>query len=305
MPVRWLTLLLCLFGALVHAQDGGVARTGPITVAVDFSQLPEATWTELEVLTLEKKVLVRLVQEGFAVMAKDAGAVVRLSVSRRENTLVLTALSRAHEETSEVPLGAESIGELHLELAQRLTLLAQRCAPTAEEAPVKAAAPPAPTPPPARAKGLTLSGSMGFLIRAGGTDPIVRAAVRFGGTIGGEVTVGLVVSAVTGLTVFEVPVLAAFSLHFELGRGFAFEASLAAGVFVHTFVLADTTLANRLGVRADAMASLPLTLTFSPLSWGGIGLRVAPSVVSGVHDQAGWSRGPLSVEASGVAFLRF
>ncbi|MBL8919239.1 MAG: hypothetical protein JNJ54_10290 [Myxococcaceae bacterium] len=304
MTARWLTLLLCLAGALTHAQDGGVTPA-PTTVAVDFTQLPPATWTELEVLTLEKKVLVRLVQDGFAVMAKDAGAMVRLTVSRRENTLVLGASTCAREQTTDVPLGAAPLGELHLEVAQRLAALARRCAPPPDEPrpPTSGDAPAPAAPPPS--KGLRLGGSMGFFFRAGGTDPVLRAAVRYGRTLGVEVTAGLVLSGVTEVTVFEVPVLVALSLHLDLGKGFALEAALAAGVFVHTFLLADPARTDRAGVRVDVMASLPVTLSFSPLSWGGIGLRVAPSLVSGVHPRGGWTRGLASVEACGLAFLKF
>jgi hypothetical protein len=101
--------------------------------------------------------------------------------------------------------------------------------------------------------------------------------------------------------VLEVPVLLAFSLRFELGSGFALEGAVAGGVLVHSFFPSATAA----GVSVDAMGSVPLTLSFAPLPWLGLALRVAPSVVSAARTQGEWSRGAWWFEASGLAFLRF
>lgn len=283
--------MLGLFAAASAAQ--------PLTtVGLELTALPEEDWIALEVLALEKKLVLRLVQDGFAVVASTANPDVRLRLSRAQPGLRLSAHSAVKDAQVEVPVDDGAISGLHLELVQRAAELARTSAPPPVV--VEVAPPPAPARPPPWSPGVRLGGALGFVVRQGGTDVAVRAVLRVGRLIGGELMVGLIPSGSASVAVLEVPVLLAFSLRFELDHGLVLEGAVAGGVLIHSFFPGGAP-----GVQLAAMGSVPVTLSWFPLAWVGVGVRAAPSVVSAAASQPGWSRGSWWFEATGLAFLRW
>lgn len=298
MGARWASGVLGLLASASLAQP---PPSAPLTtVAIDLTALPEQDWKQLDVLSLEKRLVLRLVQDGFAVVASGANPDVRVTATRTAAGLHLAAHSRSRDAEVDVPVGAEPTSELHLEVVQRAAELARNCAP-----PPPVVELPPPPPPPRRQLGISVGGALGVVVRRGSTgavatDVAARLVTRYGKLFGAELTIGLVPSGTSAVTVFELPVLLGFSVRFELGLGFALEGALAAGVLVHTFIQP-----TGVGLSVDAMAAVPITLAFVPLPWLGLGLRVAPAYALGDHPHADWARGRFWFEGSGLAFVRF
>jgi len=299
MRARWAITVLSLFAT------ASLAQPAPLTsVAIDLTAIPEQDWKQLDVLSLEKRLVLRLVQDGFAVVASTASPDVRVAVTRTAAGLHLAAHSRTRDAEVDVPVGTDPTSELHLEVVQRAAELARTCAPP----PPAIEPPPPPPPPPRKQLGVSIGGALGVVVRRGSTAAVVtdvaaRLVTRYGKLLGAELTIGLVPSGTSAVTVFELPVLLGFSVRFELGLGFALEGALSGGVLVHTYILNTPTSA---GVYVDAMGSVPITLSYVPLPWLGLGVRIAPGYVwPGNHTPADWGRGQFWFEGSGLAFIRF
>jgi len=126
------------------------------TVSVDLRPLGPRAFRELKGSELERGLVVRLVRDGFAVVAWSSSAEVRLSFARTQRGVKLTASGPAGDAAREVVVRKEPIVELHFELAQkavelvRSTLEARPATPPlSTEMPEKRETPASPAPPPA------------------------------------------------------------------------------------------------------------------------------------------------------------
>src|SRR5262245_7257380 len=79
---------------LFAAQRGRAAQEAPLTVAVDVSSLDARSFRELDALALEKAVMVRLVQDGFAVVSPSADPQVSVRVRKQGAHLLVEARGR-------------------------------------------------------------------------------------------------------------------------------------------------------------------------------------------------------------------
>src|SRR5262245_5836883 len=81
--------------ALLFAPQRAAARQDAHwTVAVDVSPLETRSFRELDALGLEKVVMVRLVQDGFAVVAPSTDAEVQVRLRRQGTHLVQSGVHR-------------------------------------------------------------------------------------------------------------------------------------------------------------------------------------------------------------------
>jgi hypothetical protein len=153
LPSACLIALVLLSGA----DDSGAAAS----VAFDLRALPADVYHQIDGLGLERKVALRLVQEGFAVMAPGNGADVEVRASMTDGgDMVLSAGARgdgAPPLRSTIPAAKGPAAEWHLEVAHKVSEMGRVLAATARraraqaaaEAARAAAAPPlAPGPPP-------------------------------------------------------------------------------------------------------------------------------------------------------------
>jgi hypothetical protein len=296
-----------LCGVLASAVALAAAEPLP-SVAVDLTGLDAAEYAKLDGLALEKRLVLRLVQDGFAVVAPAAPADVRVTVSAAPGGLLLVASGGGKTARREVPIAEGALAELHLELAQKVAELARSCVP----APKPALPPPppvAPSPPPAEAP-FRVAASGGAVVRAGGTDFAGRLAVRYGRLVGVHVVAGLVPSFGDGLWVLEGQLLVGPSVKVELAPGAELEAALAVGAALQFFQLADAAALERTGARLDLAAALPISFTYWPARSFGLGVRVTPGLASQgrQHSSGGqvlWTRGAASFEAGVLLAARF
>lgn len=297
-------------GVLASAVALGAAEPLP-SVAIDLTGLDEAAYAKLDGLALEKRLVLRLVQDGFAVVAASADADIRVTVKAAPQGLLLVATGSGRTAQREVPSSEGALAELHLELAQKVVELARSCAPAPRAAaaagPAVSAAPasPAAAPPLFR-----VAASGGALVREGGTDLAGRLSVRYGRALGVHVLAGLVPSFGRGLWVLEGQLLLGPSVKFDLGSGAEVEAALAVGAALQVFQLEDPAAAQRSGVRLDLVGALPVSFSFWPSRWVGLGVRVTPGLASQGRqhtsgDRVLWARGAASFEAAVTVAARF
>jgi hypothetical protein len=320
---------MALAAAAEQAQAQPLARP---TVAVDFAALDEGSYKRLDALALEERVVLRLAQEGFAVVVPRADPQILIRLRVLADRVVIEDHRGGAAGRREVITTDEPVRELaHLEIAQKIVELARvrRAALTADaDAAAKAtaaaaasriSAPPAsenlpslaatPDAPEGRAGGLEIGGGGAALWREGGQDPQVRVDVRFAPDQDG---LGLVLggafapASTGGVSVYEGQLQAGAGYRLWLTDRLALGAAVLAGGMLHRFSVEDPALRARSGTRFDFLASVPLTAMLAGSSVG-IELRVAPGVAGGQREhtlgaQRLWQRGALRAEA-GLALI--
>jgi hypothetical protein len=297
--------------ALVIA--GGVARaeTARPTVAVDFAALDEASYRRLGALALEQRVVLRLAQEGFAVVTRPAEPAILLRLRVLADRVVIEDAAAPAARHREVMTADEPVRELtHLEIAQKIVELARASrallppSTSRPAAPVTAAsAPPSPPPAPA-AWEWELAGGAGGLVREGGTDAQAGLEARAGGTSGWGLRAAAFFTAAGGgaVTAREGQLQLGAGRRVRVAGGFELEAALLAGGLIHHYTLADETARSPSGTRPDFLVSLPVIASV----WGwqhtlGLALRLAPGLSGRSREhtadgQALWRRGLLRLE---------
>ena len=299
--LSWLCLLL--------ATGSGVARAEPgrPTVAVDFAALDEAAYRLLGALALEQRVVLRLAQEGFAVVARPAEPAILIRLRVLADRVVIEDAAAPSARRREVMTVDEPVRELtHLEIAQKIVELARASGallPPPRPVPPAVIVLQAPAPP-ARAWEWELGGGGGGLVRAGGADAQVGLDARVGRPLG----FGLRAAAI--FTAASAGAVAAREGQLQVGVGHRLrvagavelEVALLAGGLIHHYTLADATAASPSGTRPDVLASLPLIASV----WGwqhalGLAVRVAPGLCGRsrehtVDGQPLWQRGALRLE---------
>lgn len=271
------------------------------SVHVDLRALDAETARALDAATLEQVLVVRLVQEGFAVVADDATVVLGVEASADEVRLVRGS------EVVRVPR-ARPLPELHVELAQRAVALVREApVPVVNSDPLMVVAPPAPTPvvPAPAPAPWKPSPSIGVeaWIRNGGVDfaPRVQAAVGLG-RFEGVVSLAAAPSGAVGLSVLEWQAQLGGRLGFDFAERWRFSVGLLAGLGLHHFWFSEDGSAMPWGTRAAVVVAAPLELAGRVLETPlRLGIRVAPAVSSLelAHRRNGetlWRRGPFRLE---------
>lgn len=285
----------------------GLLAAAPHAVAVDLSGLDRQSYQELDAVSLERAIVVRLVQEGFAVVAASAAPHIRVAVTRRGRTVTLAAAGAS----AQVELEPRRLREFHLEAAQKAVEVARaaeaRLPPV--DAPPPAATPEPPPPalsPPAEAlapRRWQVLAAGGAAFRAPGVDARLALAARLAAAerVGVHLELGLSPVPGTPLSAYDGSLLLGAGLLLTPGL-FRLEAGLSIGATLHVFTLARDGAVEPDGSRVDFLARPFLRGTFNPVSglliWlqlgGGLSSRSREHRLVGVPV---YSRGALWVDA--------
>lgn len=294
--------LLCAFSLVVLSQ------APVVSVSFDLRALPEQDYRRWDAVELERKVALRLIQEGFAVVSPRSPAQLRLRASRTPEGLWLEAAGPRQRVEQGVRVGRGSIAELHLEIAQKLSEMTRAVQPEPE--------PPEPEPPPpelvlqapvevAAAPGgrpaLDLGLGLGTLWQGSGVAPHLLLSVRRGlGAFGLEAETGLGVSRDVALTVFEAQGGAFFSYRSAVAERLHLEPGVGAGLVLHAFRLEDAWVSGRSGTQVSPAGWARMKLRWWFTEHLAAELRVALGLLRPVtHVREGetlWSRGGARLE---------
>jgi hypothetical protein len=302
--------VLVLSLALI-ARAAGADRARP-TVAVDFASLDERAYKRLDALALEERVVLRLAQEGFAVVARPAEPEILIRLRVLADRVVIEDAAAPAERRREVKTTDEPVRELaHLEIAQKIVELARASRaslPPPAPAPVVAVAAPA---PPVEVSSVELAAGGGGLLRPGGTDAQLFVDSRVGPARGPGFRIATLYTTASGggVSAFEMELQAGAGYRVHLGRWLDLEAALLLGGLLHSYSVDDALAGSSpSGTRLDVLGSLPLLLT----AWGprrsfGFELRIAPGASGRTREhtlegQTLWRRGALRVE-TGAALV--
>lgn len=257
------------------------------TVALDLRGLDSAAYRRLDAVALESRSVLRLVQEGFAVVGPDASPDLTIRLTVTSSTLrIETPVARRS-----VTLGDEPARELHFEIAQKIVELARdsfraradRGVPDAGVAVVAPSAPVPdaallPAPEPARSLKTEASLGGGGLIRSLGVDPRAQLDVRL--PLGEHLAIDLLIAISTssgpGISVLEPELLAGVGYRIYLSERWSLEPRVLAGASLHVYSLDDLTAVDLAGSRGDFLMAFPFTLGWNPIGQLSLGLHVAP-----------------------------
>ncbi|MCP3064216.1 hypothetical protein LXT21_36130 [Myxococcus sp. K38C18041901] len=295
-----MTALLCALSLVVLTQSPVVS------VSFDLRALPEQDYRRWDGVELERKVALRLIQEGFAVVSARGPAQVRLSASRAPEGLLLEAVGPRQRVEQSVRVGRGSIAELHLEVAQKLAEMTRAVQPEPEpepeppqsepvlQAPVEVAA------APSRAA-LDLGLGLGTLWGGPGVAPHWLLSVRWGlGDWGLDAEAGLGVSREPALNVFEVQGGAFVSYRHAVTERLRLEPAVGAGLVVHAFRLEDTWVSGQRGTQVSPAGWARMKLGWRFTERLAVEARAALGLLRPVthvrEGEALWSRGGVRLE---------
>ncbi|WP_426747760.1 hypothetical protein VZQ01_10685 [Myxococcus faecalis] len=295
-----MTALLCALSLVALTQSPVVS------VSFDLRALPEQDYRRWDGVELERKVALRLIQEGFAVVSPRGPAQLRLRASRTPDGLLLEAVGPRQRVEQRVRVGRGSIAELHLEVAQKLAEMTRAVQPEPEPEP----SPPEPVlqppvevaaAPPVHASGVDLGLGLGTLWGGPGVAPHLLLSARWGlGDLGLDVEAGLGVSREPALNVVEVQGGAFFSYRHAVSERLRLEPAVGAGLVVHAFRLEDTWVSEPRGTQVSPAGWARLKLGWRFTERLAAEVRVALGLLRTVtHVREGetlWSRGGARLE---------
>jgi hypothetical protein len=299
--------------ALALALTLSAGRSGAASIAFDLTGLSAQEYGQIDGLALERKLALRLVQEGFAVVAPGSGADVEVRAVRTPEGLEFRATSGASSRSVRLSLAEAPSAEWHLEIAHKISELARALEPA-----IRSAAPPREEPRrPLERSPLAPSGSparwevglaAGAVFRAGGSSPLVGVSATHSlgrlrlhldalGTWGRETEIDVWEaqgSAGVGVVVID------GALGLDLG--------LAGGTVIQHFSLASPWAKDRGGTSASPALWAP-----AHLRWVANHLVVTGRAALGLartpeHTSQGatlWSRGSMRLEAALVVAWAF
>jgi hypothetical protein len=309
--------MLCV--VLVCGRAGAAAKM-PQSVGVDFSTLDDATYRDIDGLGLEKATLLRLVQEGFPVVAVSASPVVLISLRRVPEGLLIEARAGSTAR-SILPLPRGSLAEFHLMVVQRIVALSRASLQPALGGQAEPAARPAPQPEveavprdmrseslESRRGEVELSAGAGVLWRGDARDLLVHAGFRYAlfRRIGVRGGLSFTPSTESGISVREWQPEIGLDYRLLDQRPLHFDVGIVVGLVLQHYRLEDPEAEDRERVLVDAVARVPLMLSYSGRHLG-VGVWAAPGVASRGHEHTAnggvlWDRSAVRVE-SGVAVL--
>ncbi|RKI46620.1 hypothetical protein D7Y27_07840 [Corallococcus sp. AB004] len=291
-----MTALLCALSLVVLTQAPAVS------VSFDLRSLSEQDYRRWDGVELERKVALRLIQEGFAVVSPRSPAQLRLRASRTPEGLLLEAAGPRQRVEQGVRVGRGSLAELHLEVAQKLSEMTRAVQPEPEPPPPEPAlAPPVEVAAAPWRSELDLSLGLGTLWRGTGADPLLLLSVRRGlQSFGLEAEAGLGVSREAALTVFEAQGGAFFSYRRSVAERLQLEPGVGAGLVVHAFRLKDAWVSSQSGTQVSPAGWARMKLRWRFTERLAAELRVALGLLRPVtHVSEGetlWSRGGARLE---------
>lgn len=289
----------------------------PTTVGIDMGALSERDYAIVDGLALQKKAVLRLVEEGFAVVAWHKAPAVKVRLSMADGVLAVEAVTEAGRERRLLPRGEDEISAFHLEAAHHvvgavraaalaLSLLKRRRPPPAA---VEAAA----REPRARDRVEVDVSVLAVVREAADAQPQLGLRLPLGAGWWLDADAGLALASEARVSGRDWLVTLGASRRWVLAGGFELSVGARVGVVLHEFEVqaaAGEALTEPSGLRADFVALAPLTWTW----WfdDGFGLRV--SVAPGAahrpreHTQRGevlWERSAWRVDAGGGLAARF
>ncbi|MBI5548238.1 MAG: hypothetical protein HY901_30530 [Deltaproteobacteria bacterium] len=256
-------------------------------MSVDFSALDEGFFKEIEGLRLEDRVVVRLVQDGFAVVAPQTKPDIVLRALREEGALRL----RAGTGSALIELSQRPLPETHLEVAQRAVELVRSAA---REVALQQAPPLAEADESSRWRLAALAGG---ILRSSSFDPQFGAGIsRHLGPIWMALQGALTPSGAGQISVLDWQVQAGGGFRLQLARQVDGEALLLGGLTWHRYSLADASASEGVGDRLGALVSVAIRVCWRPAHALDIAVRAAPglSTLAIEHHLEGatiWRRG--------------
>jgi hypothetical protein len=291
-----------------------LAAQAPLaSVALDLHALSWSDYRRLDGLQLERKVSMRLVEDGFAVVSAESGAadiIVRFSM-RSSNALHLEA---SHAE-SLLQRDAQLDGRLaarQLEIAQKVSELARTLAaqiPVATQTPVLVS-PPVVEPMPEPAALWDIGVTLGALARPPAVDPLVLLAARLGSNaVRARVEAGITDSNTPQLSVLEVQAAGGVAYRFRVTRTLNVEPALEAGIVLQSYSVPLPAVQAQKGTLTLPAVWAPVTLEWSLFQRLTLTARIAVGgsrPVTHVYEgDTVWARSALRLEASAGANWAF
>jgi hypothetical protein len=328
-------LWLGTFLVALSVSSLAVAGKERTTVAFDLTHLEDRSYEALDGLGLEKRLVLRLVQEGFAVVGLTTNPEIIIGITVEKGAVVLRADAANSHEHREIDWDKSVKRELmHLEVAQKTVELARAVEPT-----LPSTAPPEnkPSPPqqqqtkvepsarethrvpevkkelePWLQRRYTVEIATGALYRPAALDPIERLAfslwvfrrLRLG------VEAGVIPASRTSIQVTEFFPSLTVGTGFEWASRWSLVAALRGGALVHHYRMDDPSAEPRRGWRVSGLFECPFRVKYDLFPWFGFIVEVAPGVSTfrRRHVLGGktlWSRGYESVESTFGANFSF
>jgi len=302
-----------------------------VTVGIDLTEVDEERFRELELLSLQRKLAIRLTQSGFAVVDPKRGPRITLVFSTEgARTVVVRVKSRSPNDvvhhTSAVSAGSGSVLAYHLELIHKAVELARQVAesrpasrPTSRPTPPASqptppASQPAPPPPPPprhpRPRPIELALGPVALYRIHGTDPLLRLGGRFGvvHSLGLRLSATVSPSFDDDLSALEWSLQGGASWRWGLSSTLHLEGGLLLGFLHHTYSMRNDAFDPASGSQWDFVATLMLELGWRLSRRLGLRAWLAPGLTeqSRIH-QTGpvvvWERSLFRLEGGLLAVL--
>lgn len=285
-----LAALGVVLGALLLGRVSGAGPVAaPTTVAVDLGGIDAATFRQIDGLDLEKRVLVRLVEDGFATVANKAGPELTIVIRSAGADIVIAETTIGLRAT--VAGAGLTTDELHLAVAQHAAELARSARQTLLLRPGRAA--PAlvvfaGTAACYRPSAVDLHSELGTGLRVDRWFPHVVA--------------GFIPASVPGLHIFEIE--AQFGLGWETAwsRRWTVQIASRLGMLAHHFDGDEERLLERSGTRFDVLATVGAMARWRPWRQVSFGVELVAGVTSAAyrHDIDGvtvWWRGAERAQA--------
>jgi len=273
------------------------------TVSFDLSAVPETEYRQYRGLELERKVSLRLVQEGFSVVAPQSGGAqiqIRVRSVPRQGWL-LDASNSSRKLSARVDPTEGTRAELHLEVSQKVSELTRALAvglkpPVAPVPETPAAAPvEAPVVATAAPRNWELRASGGVSLRGSGVDPHLALSLRHAfGAVGGELEGALSFASAQGIRVLEPQAALVIGVRWDLPGPFYVEPGAGAGLLLHVYSLEDTFFSQGSGVVLSPIVSARLRAGWRVTERLAVEARGSLGVVRPIrHESEGlmvWSR---------------
>jgi hypothetical protein len=328
-------LWLGSFVAVLAVSSLAFAGSEPTTVALDLTQLEDRSYDALDGLGLEKRLVLRLVQEGFAVVGLTTNPEIVIGIRVDKGEIILRADAATSRERREIDWDKSVKRELlHLEVAQKAVDLVRAVEPTLpSRVPTKDL--PAPQQPqqtkmdplarethhvpeakkestPWRQRRYSVEVASGALYRPSALDPIERLTIslwvfkrlRLG------IETGVIPASRTSIQVIEFFPSLSVGTGFEVGSHWSFVGAVRGGTLVHRYRMDDPTVDARRGLRVNGLFECLFRVKYDLFPWLGFAIEVAPGVNTfrRRHVRDGktlWSRGYESAEATFGANFSF
>lgn len=297
-----------------------------VTVALDVGQVGDRDYRELDLLTLQRKLVLRLTQGGFAVVAPEGEPHLRLVLRVQAGELEIETRIGDQVVASRRVARVGDVASYHLEVIHKAVEATRQARerlprspasqPASQPASAPASAPvvvrPLPPPPPPsvvqpRWWHLELNGGAGVLYRLQGVDPLIRAGARLGGqrfALRGSLTVSP--SIQSELWVVEWSLQGGGSIRFALTSSLHLELALLVGLLNHAYGIDRGDPAS--GSRWDFLGTAALELGWRATDWLGLRLWLAPGITEGSREhrldgEVIWERSLFRLEAGASVVL--